>query len=91
MPRQDLIRCRRGTAAEWAAANPVLAAGEPGFETDTEVMKLGDGASPWTALPSRLPVVISAIDPGLTTPGLWVQTGLGTNGDQFTIWVEDGT
>jgi len=45
------IQLRRGTAAEWAAANPVLAVGEPGVETDTGKQKFGDGTSTWTALP----------------------------------------
>lgn len=43
---------RRGTAAEWAAANPVLGDGEVGFETDTKVLKLGDGVTAWNALTS---------------------------------------
>lgn len=38
---------RRGTAAEWTAANPVLAAGEIGFETDTTKFKFGDGTTAW--------------------------------------------
>ena len=41
---------RRGTAADWAAQNPVLAAGEIGFETDTKVLKMGDGETPWSQL-----------------------------------------
>ena len=41
---------RRGTAAQWTAANPVLAAGEIGFETDTSKFKMGNGSSTWTAL-----------------------------------------
>lgn len=41
---------RRGTAVEWAAANPVLAAGEIGLETDTKVFKIGDGVSAWADL-----------------------------------------
>lgn len=44
------IRLRRGTAAQWAAANPVLALGEPGYETDTKRVKIGDGATAWAAL-----------------------------------------
>ena len=44
------IQFRRGTSAEWTAANPVLSPGEPGFETDTGKIKLGDGASDWAAL-----------------------------------------
>lgn len=41
---------RRGTAAEWAAANPVLSEGEIGFETDTNVMLVGDGVTPWNSI-----------------------------------------
>ena len=41
---------RRGTAAQWTAANPVLAAGEIGFETDTSKFKMGNGSSNWAAL-----------------------------------------
>jgi hypothetical protein len=41
---------RRGTAAQWTTANPILTAGEPGFETDTGKFKLGDGTLTWTAL-----------------------------------------
>lgn len=42
---------RRGTAAEWTAADPILAAGEIGFETDTSKFKFGDGSTAWSALP----------------------------------------
>ena len=41
---------RRGTALQWSTANPVLAAGEIGFETDTSKFKIGNGSSTWTAL-----------------------------------------
>lgn len=41
---------RRGTAAQWTAANPILAAGEIGFETDTSKFKMGNGSSAWAAL-----------------------------------------
>lgn len=43
---------RRGTAAEWAAVNPILAAGEIGIETDTGVVKVGNGTSTWANLKS---------------------------------------
>lgn len=42
---------RRGTAAEWTAADPILAAGEIGFETDTSKFKFGDGSTAWSSLP----------------------------------------
>ena len=41
---------RRGTAAQWTSANPVLAAGEIGFETDTNKFKIGNGSTAWTSL-----------------------------------------
>jgi hypothetical protein len=41
---------RRGTAAQWTGANPILAAGEIGFETDTGKFKIGNGSSTWSAL-----------------------------------------
>ena len=43
---------RRGTAAQWAAAGTVLAAGELGYETDTGVLKVGNGTLAWGTLPA---------------------------------------
>ncbi|WP_314325417.1 glycosyl hydrolase family 28-related protein [Paenarthrobacter ilicis] len=45
------IQLRRGTSAEWAASNPVLAQGEPGIEKDTGKQKFGDGTTVWSLLP----------------------------------------
>lgn len=45
------IQIRRGTAAEWMAANTVLLSMERGIETDTKKSKLGDGVTGWNALP----------------------------------------
>lgn len=42
---------RRGLASQWTSANPVLAAGEIGFETDTGQFKIGDGGTLWNSLP----------------------------------------
>ena len=44
------FQLRRDTAANWTAANTVLDLGEPGFETDTRKLKIGDGATPWNSL-----------------------------------------
>lgn len=44
------IQERRDTAANWTSANPTLASGELGFETDTRKFKLGDGSTAWTSL-----------------------------------------
>ena len=45
-----ILQLRRGTAAQWTTANPVLADGEPGLETDTGKRKTGNGSTAWTAL-----------------------------------------
>jgi hypothetical protein len=50
MPVKTIIQWRRDTAANWIATNPVLAAGEAGYETDTKQFKLGDGTSTWSEL-----------------------------------------
>lgn len=44
------IQYRRGTAAEWTSANPTLAEGEPGYETDTGKFKVGNGSTAWNSL-----------------------------------------
>ena len=44
------IKFRRDTAAAWTGQNPTLAQGEPGFEHDTGLFKIGDGSTAWTSL-----------------------------------------
>lgn len=44
------IQLRRDTAATWTSANPTLASGEVGLETDTNKIKFGDGVTAWTSL-----------------------------------------
>lgn len=41
---------RRGTAAQWTSADPILEAGEIGFEIDTNKFKIGDGVNHWADL-----------------------------------------
>ena len=45
-----LMKQRYDTAANWTAANPTLLAGEIGIESDTEKIKIGDGATAWNSL-----------------------------------------
>lgn len=44
------IQLRRGTAAQWTTANPILDVAEVGYETDTKRRKTGDGLTAWNAL-----------------------------------------
>jgi len=55
------IQVRRGTASEWTSANPTLAAGEMGVETDTRKIKVGTGSTAWTSLS-----YIASDAPGIT-------------------------
>ncbi len=45
-----IIQMRRDTAANWTSSDPILAQGEPGYETDTGYLKIGDGVTLWSAL-----------------------------------------
>lgn len=45
-----LIKLRRDTAANWAAADPVLALGEPGYDTTNNELRIGDGTTAWSGL-----------------------------------------
>jgi len=44
------IKTRRGTASVWTSTNPILDAGEFGFESDTRKFKIGDGSTRWNSL-----------------------------------------
>jgi len=44
------LQNRRDTAAAWTSANPTLAAGEMGLETDTSKWKMGNGSTAWNSL-----------------------------------------
>jgi hypothetical protein len=50
MPAQTVIKSRAGTASQWTSANPVLAVGEMGVETDTRKFKFGTGAAAWSSI-----------------------------------------
>ena len=51
MSHHIVFQLRRDTSANWTFYNPTLLNGEMGINTDTYQFKLGDGTSPWTALP----------------------------------------
>lgn len=45
------FQLKRGTAQRWIEVNPILKQGEPGFEYDTNKLKIGDGLTNWINLP----------------------------------------
>jgi len=62
MPEVQKIQWRRGTAAAWTSANPVLSEGTPGFETDTGKFKVGDGVKDWKTLGYKGDVTLSGAE-----------------------------
>lgn len=87
------IQVKRGTAAVWTSANPTLASGEPGFETDTGFFKIGDGSTAWVSLAyenATGPAGADGADGADGTDGATWYTGsgapaggLGVNGDLY--------
>lgn len=47
---KDRIQIRRDAAANWHLYNPILGIGEYGLETDTRLLKIGDGITAWDNL-----------------------------------------
>jgi len=45
------VQIRRDTEARWLGTGTILRPGEQSYSTDTNVIKVGDGVSTWTALP----------------------------------------
>jgi hypothetical protein len=83
VPAITVIKFRKGTAAAWASANSVLAAGEPGLETDTNKFKFGDGTAAWNDLDyaggGTASVVVSDTPPADPTADMvWFNSAEGT-------------
>lgn len=74
------IQVRRGTAADWTAANPTLLEGEPGLETDTGLLKYGDGVTAWNELPYFMEatpnVFIQNNQPTMVEGDLWLDNSV---------------
>ena len=52
---------KRATSARWQEVNPILPAGEPGFITDKNILKVGDGVTRFVDLqPVNLSTIINS-------------------------------
>ena len=60
------IQLRNGTASQWTSANPTLAVGELGVETDTNRFKVGTGSTAWNSLGYSLGVASKGTYSGAT-------------------------
>ena len=72
------IQVRRGTASQWTSANPTLAAGEMGVESDTNLFKFGNGSTAWASLAyaNNSDVAIAEISQDAIDAALSVGSGL---------------
>jgi hypothetical protein len=92
MAVQTVIKKRRDTAANWLSVNPILAAGEEGFETDTGLSKVGNGTLAWEDLDyTSIAVVKEKVK---NSTGSTVAKGAvvyisGANGDNALITLAD--
>jgi hypothetical protein len=80
MPAKAIIQVRRDTASNWTSTNPTLAAGEIGFESNTNKFKFGTGSTAWNSL-------------AYTTAGVAVSTTAPSSPSAGDIWYNstDGT
>lgn len=74
---------RRDTAANWTAANPTLASGEFGYETDTKKLKIGDGSTAWNSLAYRIDEAPIDGQQYARKDGGWVVVSGGSGSDSF--------
>jgi len=62
------FQLRRDTAANWKIRNPRLLDGEPGIETDSHRIKVGDGVHYWNDLPYSSQTIFYGTDSSHLTP-----------------------
>jgi hypothetical protein len=84
------IQVRRGTASQWTSANPTLAAGEWGLETDTLKTKIGNGSTAWTSLAYQGAGTVTSITAGTGLSGGTI-TATGTIAIDSTVATLTGT
>lgn len=100
------IRFRRDLSSLWQSRNPILLSGEPGLETDTNKLKLGDGVRSWNNLPYIYGDVgeqtdiensfvdirnFNAIGDGITDDTEAIENALEFINGKGRILIEDGT
>ena len=44
-----MIKFKRGTDSNWKSKNPVLSAGQPGYDSTNNSVKIGDGSTAWNS------------------------------------------
>jgi hypothetical protein len=74
---------RRGTESQWITANTVLGVGEIGFAYDKNIIKVGNGQTPWNSLASldgKSAYELAVVHGYEGTEAEWVQSLIGPTG-----------
>ena len=81
MPVVNTIQLRRDTAANWTSVNPTLAAGEVGYDSTSNKIKIGNGSTAWNSLDyasGGASILVSATEPDEPEVGdVWFNTESG--------------
>jgi len=81
MPVVNTIQLRRDTAANWTSVNPTLAAGEVGYDSTSNKIKIGTGSTAWNSLDyasGGASILVSATEPDDPEVGdVWFNTESG--------------
>lgn len=80
MPVNTSITLRKGSSSQWSTTNPVLASGEPGYDTTNNILKIGNGAVSWSGL-----TPINSIS-NLSNPSGYLTKWEGSNFSKSTIF-----
>lgn len=89
---------RTNTSANWSTANPVLAVGQIGIESNTRKIKVGDGVTTWNSLHyAAFETVLSTTNPAAQNSGyavgtVWINTNTNRaymclSGATNAVWV----
>lgn len=91
------IQIRRGTSAEWTASAVALLDGQPGLDTDKNILKFGDGSTLFDALPvfsagkQTIYVPASGMIPATTSGPASAQVESTTNKVNYSVLDFDGS
>lgn len=75
MPVETRIQLRQDTATNWTTTNPVLAAGEAGYDLTNKRIKVGNGTLAWNALEwttRQVFVQTEAPTTGMVAGDIWI-------------------
>lgn len=73
-------KLRTGTTAQWAASSRILKLGEPGFDSDLKIYKMGDGVNLWSELD---PVNLGVHQQGVVVPRTFTVGAANSGVDSF--------